>query len=414
MLFTDFRKQYILFYIFISLTILLRCYTESTNYCSPDSKYYLEVANNIKNGLGPVGPEVFGYDSTQKSLIPYYTKTKFGDPDSYTKTYFAVWPLAYPVSIVGISYITHINVLWASKIFNIVLLGITFLLLYHLFGSNAGSGIFYFGSFTMIEISSYTWSENLVIPLFLLFIMAIKQIHESKTFSWIPVFTFSFALLAMCVTRYASFIYFLVGAFIMVTYLIKKNTLQAKSLFYGLSLSAIGFLSYLYINFYHTGYLTGMPRVDTQEYSYAQLFTMFYMGIFNQLHMIKQFRYNGNSDFALYLLFTAMQVVLIGYIVYVFKKAQLPFKFDQISKLLILNGFFYLIFITYMTSHSTIDAFDYRTLMPFSFPVMIAVLYVIEKKLRESHQESVILLIKVFFILSVLMNLPKHYLLSLL
>ena len=399
--------QYVAFFSFLSIAILFRTFVESTHYCSPDSKHYLEVSNNFLHGLGFVGPKIVDSRTNQKPI-------QFGYPNTYEKQYFAIWPLAYPIGIITTASLTHLHVMWASKVFNLLLLGIDFWLLYVLFGRYAQLSIFYFGSYTMLEVCTYTWSENLFIPLFLGFIIALKSIQKHKDFHLSSMVLFFITLLGMCLTRYSAVIYHLLSVVVIGYFIYKQAFKKAIGLFIGLALSSAVFIAYLYFNYLKTGFITGLPREATQVYDFWTLFGKFWLGLFNQLHLIKQCRFNDTADFILYLILLIVQLALIASIVRQFYQHQYQFKLNTTCKLLLFNAIIYLVFLAYMTIQSTIDPFDYRTLLPFSFPVMLSLLYTTEKKLLTQHAHKTIWLIKVFFICAVLLNLPKQYIWGLL
>ncbi len=132
------------------------------------------------------------------------------------------------------------------------------------------------------------------------------------------------------------------------------------------------------------------------------------------MHFIKPYSFNGKVDFIFYLMLTLAQIALIIYLIRIFKENRYAFKFDELSQLLVLFGLAYILFLTCITFQSTVDPFDYRTLLPFSFPMMLGILYTMEKQLKTHYQSNAIWMVKGFFIFSILMNLPKHYLLGLL
>ncbi len=406
-------EPFLLFLLFVPV-LLMRMNVESTRYCSPDSDYYLEVSRNILAGEGFTGPKVFDYNAETHQLIPLYAETPFGHPDQYEKHFFAVWPLGYPISIVAVSALTSLEPLWASKLLNILLLAADFYLLYLIFAGSSYFPLYYFGSFTMLEICSYTWSENLFLPFFFLFILTIKRIHQSEKLVWKYILLFALSLIGMCLARYASVIFFFAGLTLMLWYYFKKETTKTKSLFWGLALGSLGVGAYLFNNYLQCGYLTGMPRVNTQDFTAYELIQRFFLGIFNQLHIIKQYRFSGTADMLLYLFTTGLQLALMIYIAFLifFRSPDKPVK--ESNKLLVYTGFLYLIFLTYMTFTSTIDPFDYRTLIPFSFPVFIAVFNETEERLKAGKHQKAIVLTKLFFIMSLLLNLPKKHILDLL
>lgn len=52
----------IILYISICAAIVYRNYVEATTYTTPDSHFYLRVANNILSGKGFVGPISYPFD----------------------------------------------------------------------------------------------------------------------------------------------------------------------------------------------------------------------------------------------------------------------------------------------------------------------------------------------------------------
>ncbi|HSZ24968.1 MAG TPA: hypothetical protein VK766_04585 [Cytophagaceae bacterium] len=412
MVFTP-RLQAFLLFLLISTVLIIRDNVESTSYCTPDSKYYLEVSKNILSGLGPVGPKAFEYNESKTKIFALYDSTSFGHPETYQKEYFAIWPLGYPICIVVISYLSGLEPVWASKLVNILLLALDFYLIYLLFGNFHSLSLFYFCSFTMLEITSYTWSENLFIPFFLLLILSLKYISETDFISLKNILLLATAMAGMCLARYASVIFFLSPIIMMVWYFRKKEYSKTKSIFFGLLISSFILGLYLFNNYTHTGYLTGMPRVNTQENTLYNLTIAFFMGIFHQIHIIKQFRFSGTVDFLLYLVLTLIQVCLMVYVGYHLMRTKIVKGTTVQTKLLLYSGFLYLLFLIYMTSTSTIDPFDYRTLLPFSFPIALALLSEMEERLYLSKKYKLITAVKIFFLLSLFLNLPKKYLVDL-
>jgi len=366
----------------------------------------------MQNGLGPVGPKVFEFDKEKGTLIPLYDSTKFGNPESYKKDFFAVWPLGYPISILAISNLTTLDPLWASKLLNIILLAVDFYLLFLLFGEFSLLSIFYFGSFTMLENVSYTWSENLFITTFLLLFYALNKLQQKDTVSYKYISLLSIALFGMCFSRYASAIFYSTPLLFFIYYGRKKEWSKVVNISIGVTLSLVLLIAYLYYNYIQTGYITGMPRIGTQEFTFIELTQKFFIGQFNQLHIIKQFRFSGKSDFLFYCSTTLLQLILMGIVTYQLVRKPLALTLSFLQRLLLASGFIYLVFITYMTFTSTIDAFDYRTLLPYSFPIMVVILTYVEQKLFLSNNEKIITLLKLFFVFSLLMNLPKKFIIE--
>src|SRR5688572_28640200 len=151
----------------IVLAIWLRVSVEATQYCTPDSNFYLKVAENLLSGKGLVRPNNY----------PFSKST--GD------VYFAVWPAGYPITIAALSFLTNLPALISSKIVNLLFLGFTFILLYKKLGKYAWFPALYFCSFGVLEVYSYTWSEGA----FLFFIIAlafilVQDIEKERADNW--------------------------------------------------------------------------------------------------------------------------------------------------------------------------------------------------------------------------------------
>jgi hypothetical protein len=302
--------------------------------------------------------------------------------------------------------------MWASKLLNIILLALDFYLIGLIFGRNKNLGIFYFGSFTMLEICSYTWSENLFLPFFLLLVYALGKIQNNSTSSFRTIILIAISLIGMCLSRYASVVFFCVPFTVFVYNYFRNNLGKAKAIFIGLAISSFVLIVYLYSNFLQTGYLTGMPRINTQEYSHLDLLKKLFIGLFNQLHIIKQFRFSGFLDFLLYTGATAIQLILIFYVWSKIRNQRFHYHFTFINNILLYAGLLYLFFLIGMTITITIDPFDYRTLTPFSFPLILVLLNEVEKKLVEINNKNVLSIVKLFFVFSLLLNLPKKQILE--
>ena len=65
------KNQLLLFFLLTTITLIFRVNIESTNYCTPDSNYYLEVTRNMQSGLGPVGPKVFEFNKEKTDDLEF-------------------------------------------------------------------------------------------------------------------------------------------------------------------------------------------------------------------------------------------------------------------------------------------------------------------------------------------------------
>ncbi len=129
-----------LLWLFHSSLILFLAYINPNHYTTIDSQYYLESAKNILEGHSYTIREENGFH------------------------WNGTFPAGYSLAIALVSFCAKINVLWASKIVNIVATGIWFFFLNLWFGRNKSvliGCILLLGSF--LKLWPHTWSE----PLFL-------------------------------------------------------------------------------------------------------------------------------------------------------------------------------------------------------------------------------------------------------
>ena len=94
----------IMIFIMMAAAIVIGSYFHPNGYISPDSSHYLKLSQNLIEGKG------------------YYVST-YGITGQ-DRTFFAIWPAAYPTLIYFAAKLTGLSVFWASKLLNIVLVGL--------------------------------------------------------------------------------------------------------------------------------------------------------------------------------------------------------------------------------------------------------------------------------------------------
>ena len=381
----------VLLYVGLVITILLRAYVEATHYCSPDSNFYLKTAENLLNHKGLVRPNNY----------PFSKST--GD------VYFAVWPAGYPVLIAGLSFLTKLPVLVSSKLVNLLFLGFTFMLLHKWLGKIAWFPALYFCSFGMLEVYSYTWSESAFL-FFVIWLGYILQQNHQQIFSpgkwqFLPL---TLCLVGLFLFRYAGLVYFFLIFGFMLWYGLRKNYRLALHYFAALALSSTFVLAYLFYNYYQTGFYTGGARIFPEQESLSYFFEVLFKGLANQFFLARNYYFYGYTDYLFSALLLA-QLVVCGLLIYNRKLLTKP-TFDAKATTLLLLGGFYLVAIIVLRKLSPFDKFDYRILAPFGMPVFLALFYTVSRHpvfFRKTCKWVV-----AFMLLSLLMNLPKVYLLE--
>jgi len=381
--------QLLALYIIIIITLILRIHVEATGYTSPDSHFYLRATENYLNNKGFVIPSEYPFN------------------DNSPESFMATWAIGYPSYISLISKLTGGSVFWSSKITNFIFLAFIFILLYRWYGVNSFFPALYFCAFSKLEIYSYTWSEGTFLFFLLWFLFLLENILENKNISLFKIILLIFSLISLVWIRYAGLIYFFYTTIIFIILLTQQKYQKVIILFVILLISSSLVLIYLWYNYYHTGGFFGeQPRIFPETESWIDYLTLFAKGFFNELFIIRYFY--GKLDILFFgLLF--IQLRLIYLIITTYPIVHYELLNTTKNKLLISCGLFYLIFIFILRKLSPFDAFDYRILAPFSTPIYIATLAHLQDIIHNKKLKTTII---IFFILSLLMNLPKKVILQ--
>ena len=243
-----YRQDYYLLVIFIMMAtaIVVKSYFNLDGYLSPDSTNYLTLAQNLLNGEG------------------YYVSA-YGVSDQ-DREFFAKWPAAYPSFIALMAKLTGLSLFWASKLLNIMLIGIILGILRALFKHNAYvyGLILLFSSY--IEIFSYTWSETLFIAALLWFAVSVHLFMANPKKIIFLYFSIMIASLLLFMSRYiGAFSFGLIGLLGFYYALVKKDRTKALILIAIATLNITIMFLYLHHNYIETGFITGMQRIASHE-----------------------------------------------------------------------------------------------------------------------------------------------------
>lgn len=367
-------------FICIAISIVTRVFAETTNYLSPDSLFYLRVAENILSGNGMVSPTTFPFE------------------DSTPQAYFSIWPIGYPVLIAGFGVFLP-NLIWASKAVNLFFLGASFVLLYLQYRESAVWSSFAYFSYGLTEVYSYTWSEA---P-FLFFLLLFLFQFEKEDYRWKGLM-FGIILCCLFLLRYAGIAFWLFGFCYMAYKLFKKDYQEARSLYISLGFSGIVISSYLIINYLNTGYLTGANRIYFGQESWNDFLFYLTRGILNVFAYGSSIWFVGAKDFFALLLFS-IQITLYRWIL----RGQ-KLKFDSMQKKMLLAAVFYAAFIVCVRVISPFDKFDYRILSPLYLIIAMIFFQIADKATYGNDLKR--RLVFGFVLISYIVNLPNHFLLN--
>jgi len=343
--------NYKLLLLFLSLCsiILLNSFLDPNGFLSFDSTYYLRLSKNL---LLNEGFRIADYQSADG------------------KTFFAIWPIGYPVMIFGISKLTGLGVVWASKALNLLLIGATLLLFNYMFRETAHWAGLIFFTYANILIFSFTWSEGPFILFLLCTSISLYKCVETKgRIIWLAGLFFSG--IALFMMRYIGLISAgIIGMIALVNFFRHRRLLSIKLLIIA-SLQLIFAVLYLYHNKISTGYLTGMPR-DPSEESNLELLNQLLSGLKEEFILIKC----GIS-----VLLSLGLLLLLGLYLYrTRKKSHFEEKFDGLWKYFLLTGVLYLAAIVVIRWFNNLDPINFRFLAPGTFLIILSMAFYLHGK----------------------------------
>ena len=169
---------------------------------------------------------------------------------------------------------------------------------------------------------------------------------------------------------------------------------------------------YLMLNKELSGHYTGIgDRVQWEQESWPQFVMLLIRGLWNQFTLARQYFFSGKID-ALYLALLFAQAVLLAVLLYFRKKWTTSFFKSSEVKGLLAFALFYLVCIVVLRRIQPFDAFDYRIMAPFSLPLFIGLFGRLTKPDVQNYYEKVKWWVVGFMLLSLVINLPKQFLLE--
>ena len=385
----------LLLYMAICAAIILRVQVEATGYTSYDSHFYLELAQNLKDGHG------------------FYRSTEYPAPVVKTpenQVFFSAWPVGYPVLVYLVSEASRLDVFWASKVVNLLLLGLGLLVLRRINPPYAFILGSVYGAFTILEMHSYTWSEGAFMFGLLCFVYLLTKIVSGKKENQ-HILLLLLACMYLFLMRYIGL--FAMGLVALAAAYLwhQKRVDTARKLFLVFLLLCVFAGLYFGMNYLQTGSLSGGDRLARETESAGQLAWMFGQGVFNELLLMRHYNFRGAPD-TLLLLAVILQVAVLYVVARAVKSSKEDFRKNLFSHLCLLTAGFYLFTLAILRSLSPFD-FDFRLLSPFTYLALTGLVhYVVALPDSSPEIRRAKWLIFLFFLLSLLLNLPKQYLLQ--
>ncbi|MCC9167333.1 hypothetical protein [Pontibacter harenae] len=389
----------LLLYITVCAAILLRVSVEGTGYTSPDSEYYMEAAQRLKMGEG------------------FYIKDLYNlhrQSSTNGKVYFTAWPIGYPALIYTVSIITTLNVFWASKVVNLIFVGFGFLLMRHINKEHAYLLASIYGAFTIIENYSYTWSEGPFMFGALCFAYLASNIYSNHNRNKSIILLLITAIFLFLI-RYIGI--YTVGAVALaaIYYWWNKDYNLSKKHFQVLAALCLFISLYLFRNYYIAGYATGIPRIYKNMESIPEVAVMAMKGLAGEFFIIRRYYFRGVPDwlFFMTLLFQIVVLWLAIKNVNADKSVIDSFRKNHLSLFCFITAFLYLILLVFLRSISQFDPINARLLSPFTFLMLFGfVNYIAAVPAHCKKFGNIKTLIFIFFLTSLLLNLPKEFLLQ--
>jgi hypothetical protein len=379
-------------YIAVAAMLIFRIQAEATGYISPDSEKYLELAQNIKDGKG-----VYLYNE-----------------ESGQETFFSIWPVGYPVLIYIVSAVSSLDIFWSSKILNLILLGLSFLLLRQINRKYAFVLAAVYCSYTLLEVYSFTWSEAPFLP-GLLYLCYLARKILLKDDSYKSVLLLFLTCICLFLLRYIGAFSFSVPALLaLYLYYKQRSRTATKLLFISLLLGVLAAL-YLYMNYRLSGFTTGFDRLEAETEPIGVFVGMMTEGLLNELLIIRKYRAGNQPDYLFYITTLLQLVTMTIILVKVKKHCHLKELLAQntFSLVCLATAALYFLAILMLRSFSHFDDLDYRLLAPFSFLFWIALVHALvflPDTSKEVVQAKYIAF--VFFLISLFINLPKQFMLE--
>jgi hypothetical protein len=388
----------LLLYIAVCAAIILRVSVESTGYTSPDSEYYMEAARSLRDGERFYIHDLYGLHTG----------------DSTAKAHFTAWPVGYPMLIYLASWLSHLDFFRASKLLNLLCIGLGFLMMRHINRQYSYVLASVYCAFTIIEMYSYTWSEGIFMFSCLCFAYLMAAIYNGqygkKTFALLLALAIFMFLVRYIGTFTVGFL-----ALTIAYYWFRKEYGTSKRLLIVLLILCVFITAYLIRNYLLIGHLTGIARIHADMESMGEIAQMTIRSLTGEFFLIRRYYFNGIPDLLTWITI-ALQLTVLFYIGKALRNHQglmQELRKNTLSHSCLLAALLYLVLLVFLRSMSQFDPINYRLLSPLTYLVLFAAVnYVVALPAQSKALLRAKLLIFCFFGISLLLNLPKEYLLT--
>ncbi len=337
----------------VCISIYSRAYLNGI-YISADSTGYMREAINMVNGNG------FQYDG----LAGY-------------QSWFANWPILYPMMIAFIMWVTNANAYLASKLVSMLIVAIILIIFRVCFKKDAWVYALCLTNIGFLNLCYYTWSE---IP-FMLFqlgfaLILAKILKEESPIFWNYVLLGIIGLGCFLTRYYGIYVWIVTGLYILVLFIRSKKNESKQFLYKAIKLTITAFISgvlsiaYLLMNKLMNGMASGVSRTmwwddyrmltdDLIESLLTEFFNVFSMQI---PELIENFPYHLKVFVVL--------LILVGLGWFLVKNYK-PFTMETVMITMAIMYYMIFICIRYVSS---MDSFYFRFFEPATFLFCIGIL----------------------------------------
>ena len=323
-------------------------------YISADSTGYMREAVNLVNGNG------FSYDE----LAGYHT-------------WFANWPILYPLLIAGVMVITKTNAYLASKILTMLLVGVFLLIFRVAFRKDAWLYALCLTNIGFMELCYYTWSEIPFMVFLLLFGLGLARILKERepAAKWY-VLLGATGIGAFLTRYYGIYVWFVTGLYILLLVWQFGKKRERVYLRKACRLTLTAFLSgclsmaYLLLNKRMNGMASGVSRTmwwDDYQVLTNDLIETLLTEFFN-IFSISMPTWIENFPYSIKVF--VVLIIVVGVSLFVFRNAK---HFSRESVLITMAVMYEIIFIG-IRYVSSMDTFYFRFFEPATFLLCVGIL----------------------------------------
>jgi len=366
----------------LAFGILFNYYYHPHGFLSPYSNHFLAIAQNQLSGNG------------------------YFEIDSQNTRFDSILQIGYPTLIFAAAKISRLNVVFASKIVNLLAIGLSLIIFRKLFGKQAWiyGTVFFIGN--IFSIFCNTLAEGPLIFCLIWLCFGLVQFDRTKKNHYLT-HIFLAALMAFFI-RYIGIFSLCILLGTGLYYFTSHQKKESCKIFSVFILSGLSMGLFLYYNYSQTGFISGTIRLSATE-TPTELILMYGKALIRELNLIYSNINYGFNAFNFKLLIISFVVEMVIFLAIFSPKLKIQPRNDKLDicfYLFIGTGLIYLILIGMIRWKFKLDPLGSRFMAPFTSMIYLALIsWVLLKPDRQFAQKvKWFLVIMVFF--SFIMNIP--------